>query len=643
MKNQVIILLFLISSFAYGQSDTIVMESVTYDTLITVKVVKKTMVEKTVNGRKVTDITQEETIASEELLFKDKKMPRVSERRIAAQRPDRTRPPIVETKPSTSSGLGVSVVPSGQVKSSEEVIVPEAPKMGDYYFPVIDEASRFANTITAADLQNHAMVLASDEYEGRETGKRGQHKAAEYIANHFKALGLPDLGEEKTYYQTYPLVAEGWDADGIKIKVNGTEYKHLEDFYAFPSSNRSRSKLDSKEVIFLGYGIDDPKYSDYDGQNVNEKVVLIYPGEPQDAAGNFYISGTENPSEWTTNWESKLKAARKHGVKTLLIIEPNVRINVARFAYQLTEPNLALGSSNPARKYANNCYISTDIAKAIMGKKLDKVTKARDKIRDTGKPQAVKLKTKIVIRQKKKQEEILAENVLGFIRGSDPELSDEVVVITAHYDHLGRRENEIFNGADDNGSGTSAVLEIAEAFAKASETNAQPRRSILVMTVSGEEKGLLGSEYYAGDPVFPLDKTVANLNVDMIGRVDENHLNPNYVYVIGADRISTELDAINKAMNDKYTKIDLDYTFNEKDDPNRFYYRSDHYNFAEKGIPSAFFFSGVHEDYHQTTDTPDKLDYKKMERIARLVFLTAWELAEREQRIVSDVPQEEGE
>ncbi len=642
MKNQFIILLLLISSFAYGQSDTIVMESVTYDTLITVKVVKKITLEKTVDGRKVTDVVQEETIASEELLFKDKKPPRVNERRINARRPDRTRPPMVKTKPS-KSGLGVSVVPSGQVKSSEKVIVPEAPKMGDYYFPVIDEASRFANTITAADLQNHAMVLASDEYEGRETGKRGQQKAAEYIANHFKALGLPDLGEEKTYFQTYTLKGETWEVDGVKIKVNGTEYKYLEDFYAFPSSNRSRSKLDAKEVIFLGYGIDDPKYSDYKGQNVNGKIVLVYPGEPQDAAGNFHISGTEAASEWTTNWQAKLEAARKNGVKTLLIIEPNVRTKALQLAYQLTEVNLVLGSNNPARKYANNCYISTDIARAIMGKKLDKVTKARDKIRDTGKPQAVKLKTKIVIRQKKIQEDILAENVLGFIRGSDPELSDEVIVITAHYDHLGRRENEIFNGADDNGSGTSAVLEIAEAFAKASETGAQPRRSILVMTVSGEEKGLLGSEYYADAPVFPLEKTVANLNVDMIGRVDENHLNPNYVYVIGADRISTELDAINKAMNDKYTKIELDYTFNAKDDPNRFYYRSDHYNFAEKGIPSAFFFSGVHEDYHQTTDTPDKLDYKKMERIARLVFLTAWELAEREKRIVSDVPQEEGE
>ena len=618
MKNFTIILL-LLSTFAYGQSDTLVMESVTYDTLITISVVKKIAVEKTVDGREISNTKKEEMVASEELLFKDKKAPRKSERRIAAK---------------SGLGLGVSVVS----REDEDVIVPEAPKMGDYYFPVIDEPSRFAYTIKADDLKKHAMILASDEYEGRETGKAGQRKAAEYIANHFKTLGLPNLGEEQTYFQTYPLKGETWEVDGIKIKVNGQQYKYLEDFYAFPSTNRSRSKLDSKEVIFLGYGIDDPAYSDYEGQDVNGKIVMVYPGEPQNENGIFYINGNQKASEWTTNWRAKLQAARKHGVKTLLLIEPNVRIKATQSMYQLTEANLVL-DNNSARKYANSCYISTDIARAIMGKKFEKVTKARDKMRETGKPQAIKLKTKIVIRQKKNRVDVLAENVLGFIRGSDPEVNDEMVVITAHYDHLGKRGKEVFNGADDNGSGTSAVLDIAEAFAKAAETGAQPRRSILVMAVSGEEKGLLGSEYYANNPVFPIEKTVANLNVDMIGRVDENHLNPNYVYVIGADRISTELDAINKAMNEKYTKIDLDYKFNEKDDPNRFYYRSDHYSFAEKGVPAAFFFSGVHSDYHQTTDTPDKLDYKKMERIARLVFMTAWEIAEREARIVSDVPQ----
>jgi len=626
MKNLTIALLF-ISGITFAQSDTLITETVTYDTLITVQIVKKTAIEKAVKGQRMIESPKEEIIASEVLILKDKNTSRVTQRTASS------------TSKPKGLGLGVSVVESDKVESTD-IIVPQAAKMGDYAFPVIDEASRFAYTITADDLQKHLNVLASDAYEGRETGKPGQQKAARYIANHFQQLGLPDVGENKTYYQKYPLTVEGWEEDGVSIRVNGKNYEYLEDFYSFPSSNKSRAKLESKEVIFLGYGIDDTKYSDYKGADVKGKIVLIYPEEPMKEDGTFYLTGTEQPSEWTTNWRAKLAAARKYGVKTLLIIEPNVRLQTARFAYQLTEPSLMLEANDPAEKFANSCYISTDVARAIVGKRMGKITKARDKIRSTGKPQApIKLKTKIAIRQKEKREKVISENVLGFIRGSDPEVNDEVIVITAHYDHLGQREEDIFNGADDNGSGTSAVLEIAEAFAKASETGAQPRRSILVMTVSGEEKGLLGSEYYANNPVFPLEKTVANLNVDMIGRVDKNHLNPNYVYVIGADRISTQLDKINKTMNDKYTKMNLDYTFNAKDDPNRFYYRSDHYNFAEKGVPAAFFFSGVHKDYHQTTDTAEKLDYKKMERIARLVFLTAWELAEREARIVSDVKQ----
>ncbi len=644
MKSLTIALLF-ISGIAFAQSDTLVTQTISYDTLITIQVVKKTTIEKNVNGTRMLDTPKEETVASEVLVFKDKNAARITKKSSqsssvattarptqARKKIDRSRPPMVE-KSKNNMGLGVSVVPSNEVESSEKVITPRASKMGYYAFPVIDEASRFANTITADDLKKHLNVLASDEYEGRETGQPGIQKAAQYIANHFQQLGLPDVGEEKTYFQKYPLSGQGWEKDGINISVDGKAYKYLEDFYSFPSSNKSREKFESNEVIFLGYGIDDPKYSDYKKANVKGKVALIYPDEPFKKDGTSYISGEEYPSEWTTKWQKKIEAARRHGVRTLLIIEPNVRLQTARFAYMLTEPNLMLGDTDPADSFSNSCYISPDIAKAIMGKKFDKVTNARDKIRDTGQPQSVKLKTNIAIEQKEKQSDIIAENVLGFIQGSDPEVNDELIVITAHYDHLGKRENDIFNGADDNGSGTSAVLEIAEAFATAQKAGEQPRRSILVMTVSGEEKGLLGSEYYANNPVFPLEKTVANLNVDMIGRVDENHLNPNYVYVIGADRISKELDKINKDMNEKYTKMELDYTFNAEDDPNRFYYRSDHYNFAEKGIPAAFFFSGVHEDYHQTTDTAEKLDYKKMERIARLVFLTAWELAEREERI----------
>ncbi|MEM9024923.1 MAG: M28 family peptidase, partial [Bacteroidota bacterium] len=191
-------------------------------------------------------------------------------------------------------------------------------------------------------------------------------------------------------------------------------------------------------------------------------------------------------------------------------------------------------------------------------------------------------------------------------------------------------------GADDDGTGTVSLLEIAEAFQQAKANGHGPRRSILIMPVAGEEKGLLGSRYYTDFPVFPLENTVANLNIDMIGRMDEHHQDPNYVYLIGSDRLSTDLHAVSEAANADYVNIALDYTYNKPDDPNRFYYRSDHYNFARNGIPVIFYFSGVHEDYHKPTDTIDKIDFEKVEKTARLVFYTAWELANRAERIRVD-------
>ncbi|MEY8861695.1 M28 family metallopeptidase [Tenacibaculum singaporense] len=228
-----------------------------------------------------------------------------------------------------------------------------------------------------------------------------------------------------------------------------------------------------------------------------------------------------------------------------------------------------------------------------------------------------------------------SENVVAFIKGT--EKPDEIVVISAHLDHEGVKNGEIYNGADDDGSGTVAILEIAEAFKQAADAGKGPKRSILFLHVTGEEKGLLGSKYYTENPIFPLANTVTNLNIDMIGRVDDRHKgNPNYVYLIGSDKLSTELHNISEAMNKKYTNIDLDYKYNDDNDPNRFYYRSDHYNFAKHNIPIIFYFNGTHADYHRPTDTPDKINYEMLENRARLVFHTAWEVANRENRVVVD-------
>lgn len=224
-----------------------------------------------------------------------------------------------------------------------------------------------------------------------------------------------------------------------------------------------------------------------------------------------------------------------------------------------------------------------------------------------------------------------SENIWAFIEGT--EKPNEILVISAHYDHVGTKNGEVYNGADDDGSGTVALLEIAQAFKKAKDDGFGPKRSILFLHVTGEEKGLHGSRYYSENPLFPLKNTIANINIDMIGRRDTLHKNTNnYIYVIGSDRLSTDLHKINEEANAKYTKLDLDYKYNDINDPERIYYRSDHYNFAKNGIPSIFFYNGTHEDYHMPGDTPDKIEYGALAKRAKLAFATAWELANRKER-----------
>jgi Zn-dependent M28 family amino/carboxypeptidase len=229
--------------------------------------------------------------------------------------------------------------------------------------------------------------------------------------------------------------------------------------------------------------------------------------------------------------------------------------------------------------------------------------------------------------------------VLGVLEGTDKK--DEYVMITSHYDHVGKRaDGTIYYGADDDGSGTTTILELAEAFAEAKKAGKGPRRSIIFMTVSGEEKGLWGSAYYADNPLFPLEKTTVDLNIDMVGRVGEEYQKDkdslNYVYIIGDDKLSSDLAVITDQVNSKYTKMKLDRKYNDPNDKNRFYYRSDHYNFAEKGVPVIFYFNGVHADYHRPTDTPDKINYPLMAKRGQLIYQTALEMANREEMLKRD-------
>lgn len=496
-----------------------------------------------------------------------------------------------------------------------------------------------AETITAADMKDLLTDLAGKEFEGRETGTEGQKKAARYIADHFRKMGLPALGRDGSYFQQINFLSQSWD--NIDLELDGEGLRHLWDYYSIPADNQTMDWTDLDELVFLGYGIDDAAYSDFSGADVNGKAVLIYRGEPKNKDGQYWISGTEEPSEWSAGVDKKLQAAKKHGAKVVFFIDDNFKEHVSEARKSILNRRLSMVEKMPEdRQLANSVYLSSEVAKKMIGGKFKKVVKARKKIEKKGKSKAVAIPVNLRLRQEVNERKLVGENVLGYVEGTDPELKNELLIVTAHYDHLGKRGDDIYYGADDNGSGTSTVLEVAQAFVEAKKKDIGPKRSVLFMLVSGEEKGLLGSHYYVEYPIFPLEQTIANVNVDMVGRVDKKHEeagNPNYIYVIGSNRLSTELHQINEDANARYTQLELDYTYNAEDDPNRYYYRSDHYNFAERGIPAVFYFNGTHEDYHRTSDTVDKINFEKMEKIGRLVFYTSWELANRDERIKVDV------
>jgi len=288
-----------------------------------------------------------------------------------------------------------------------------------------------------------------------------------------------------------------------------------------------------------------------------------------------------------------------------------------------------------AEQYPNTFIVSDATAKAIAGEAWDGWKEAGKAAKVAGKL----LKANLKLSFEKKTEELSSSNVLAYVEGTDK--SDEWLIITSHYDHLGKRGDVIYYGADDDGSGTVGVLEIAEAFVKAKAAGNGPRRNVLFMTVSGEEKGLWGSEYFSEHPTVPMDKVTADLNIDMIGRTDTERTTGdtlNYVYVVGDDKLSTDLKPISEAMNNKYTKMTLDYKFNDPNDKNRIYYRSDHFNFARKGVPIIFYYDGMlQSDYHKPTDTPDKINYPLLAKRAQLVFHTAWEMANRDGLLKRDI------
>ncbi|REE01733.1 M28 family peptidase [Marinoscillum furvescens] len=462
-------------------------------------------------------------------------------------------------------------------------------------------APKYEKTITSKDLRSYLSVLASDSLEGRETGEPGQKKAAAFIAGKFAEFGLEpgvNVDGEESYFQSYPLNKINYRTAYLK---KGDEVKsNFEDFIYYSRAETTGEEF--VDVLFVG----DASLEDLQALDLDGRYVAI---TNKDLAG------------WRT-LIAGLKELDAAGVMMFVEAEERYNFIVDRFSSYLARPRMALAKGDGAKPETKILIGNPELASWIFDAEYKDLKKA-----------AGEKVARVIFNADMLPEEVTSENVLGFLEGS--EKPDEILVITSHYDHIGVNDDgQINNGADDDGSGTSVVLELAEAFATAAKKGDRPKRSILFMTVSGEEKGLLGSKYYTNNPVYPLENTVTNLNVDMVGRVDAAHEdNPNYVYVIGADKLSQELHDLSEAANKRSVNLELDYTYNDENDPNRYYYRSDHYNFAKNDIPIIFYFNGTHADYHKPTDTIEKIEFDVMTERAKLVFHTAWELANREERV----------
>ena len=543
----------------------------------------------------------------------------------------------------TPGKVKTKLKPNSHITSPRELpnngIAPHGPvpvhmerQEGDYAAQL---ASRY---ITQDKLRRDLTVLASDEYEGRETGTKGQKMAAAYISQQFKldSLQAPVAANATNpYLQTFSLERSAWQPGGT-LAVGSKTYEWLKDFYAFGRSPFQQAT--QVQPVFVGYGIEQGDYSDYKGVDVQGKDLLVLLGEPRTPAGKAVLSADGNATKWAVDFRAKAALAAQKGARSVFFVDfaPTADFGklAARLAPRVMQPTI--GPAGQAGGRAPSFFVAPAVGFKLLGTNEAAIRRYEEATAAAKQPVASKFKpAKFTITAPQEHGAVSTENVLGFLPGTDKK--DEILVVSAHYDHLGIINGEVYNGADDDGSGTVGMLSIAEAFSRAAHAGHGPRRSILFLANTGEEKGLLGSQYYTDHPVFPLASTVADLNIDMIGRTDPAHEGkPDYVYVIGSDKLSSQLHTVLENANRQYGNLDLDYRFNDPNDPNRFYYRSDHYNFAVHKIPVAFFFSGVHADYHEASDEVSKIQFDKLEARAKLVFYTAWELANRDERPAVD-------
>ena len=517
---------------------------------------------------------------------------------------------------------------------------------------------RASENITADQLRDYLTFVASDEMEGRNTPSRGLDLTAKFIALQLSRWDVKPAGDNGTYFQKIALVRNQVDSSKAQAEIAGQKLNYGTDFLVTATDGI----IQNAPLVFGGNGwflkannVDPLKDVDVRG-----KVVVIYSDNyPRGVTPQQLFGGGRQGVDWA---DPQTYAKQKGAVGLIYVGTPNIMSNWESSRSQRERGNLGVeklrnttgGSSLPiislSQAAAERLFAgeSSDLAKIAADYKSNAPLTAFNF--SANKTISASMATKA--------ETSWTQNVVAMIEGSDPNLKAEMVAIGAHYDHVGVNpnapgEDKIWNGADDDGSGTVAVLGIAEALAKSQK---RPKRSILFVWHAGEEKGLWGSEYFTQFPTVDLSKIVTQLNIDMIGRSKKPgyqapcDTNPrpgrkpcnaelsgeNEIYVIGSKMMSSELGNLSEAVNNSYLKLAFNYKYDDPKDPNKFFFRSDHFNYARKGVPIIFYFDGVHEDYHEPSDEVEKIDFEKMQRVTRTIFLTMWEIADSRARPVVD-------
>lgn len=495
--------------------------------------------------------------------------------------------------------------------------------------------------ITAEQMRAYLTFIASDEMEGRDTPSRGLDVTAKFLAMNLSRWGFKPAGDNGTFFQKIALRRERVDMSQSRVEIGGQQFTPGEDFIAFAPGGTVNL---SGPIVYGGNGwyIKSKNLDPYKDLDVKDKIVVIA-GSDGIPKG---LSRSDLVGRRGVDWDDPATHAQKRGARALLAV-PDFQViaNWNLFRQRVMERTQAtVEKFSTTENQMARMIMSPRMAAALFQGEAHSANDVFDAA-NAGSPLAsfeLKADKRASLNIVASPSTVNTQNVVAVLEGSDPVLKNEYVAIGAHYDHVGIgvpvNGDAIYNGADDDGSGTTAVLAMAEALAK---TNPRPKRSILLVWHCGEEKGLWGSKYFVQNPTVPLDRIVTQLNMDMIGRskregdtnaANRNLTGPNEVYVIGSKMMSTELGELSERVNRSYLNLTFNYKYDDPADPERFFFRSDHYNYAQKGIPIIFYFDGVHEDYHRPGDEADKIDYQKMEKIARTVYMTLWEIANARER-----------